>query len=109
MSIEDIELAHAGSSVDPARAAAARSTRRVIETRGHVSVADLAGGRGAWYSDTQAFGDGFAEVTPYDLRHTAASRAISAGGNRQILQAVARAFVPRRWRSTSTRTCFRRT
>jgi alkylhydroperoxidase family enzyme len=31
----------------------ARFTHRVIETRGHVSDADLAGVRGAGYTDTQ--------------------------------------------------------
>jgi len=53
MSIEDIELARAGSSVDPKRAAAARFTHRVIETRGHVTDADLAAVRGAGYTDAQ--------------------------------------------------------
>jgi uncharacterized peroxidase-related enzyme len=53
MSIEDIELARAGSSIDPARAAVARFTHRVIETRGHVSDADLAAVRGAGYTDAQ--------------------------------------------------------
>ncbi|MBM0228234.1 MULTISPECIES: carboxymuconolactone decarboxylase family protein [Micromonospora] len=42
MSVEDIELARAGSSVDPKRAAVARFAQRVIETRGRVSDADLA-------------------------------------------------------------------
>ena len=53
MSLEDIDLARAGSSVDPRRAAVARFTHRVIETRGHVSDADLAAVRGAGYTDPQ--------------------------------------------------------
>jgi uncharacterized peroxidase-related enzyme len=56
MSIDDIELARAGSSVDPKRAAVARFTHRVIETRGHVSDADLAAVRGAGYTDAQVLG-----------------------------------------------------
>ena len=56
MSIEDIELARAGSSVDPKRAAVARFTHRIIETRGHVSDADLAAVRGAGYTDPQILG-----------------------------------------------------
>jgi AhpD family alkylhydroperoxidase len=53
MSFEDIDLARAGSSVDPRRAAVARFTHRVIETRGHVTDADLAAVRGAGYTDPQ--------------------------------------------------------
>jgi hypothetical protein len=37
MSSEDIDLARAGSSVDPKRAAVARFARRVVDTRGQVS------------------------------------------------------------------------
>ena len=51
-----IELARAGSSVDPKRAAVARFTHRIIETRGHVSDADLAAVRGAGYTDPQILG-----------------------------------------------------
>jgi uncharacterized peroxidase-related enzyme len=53
MSVEDIDLARAGSSIDPRRAAVARFSQRVIETRGHVSDADLAAVRGAGYTDPQ--------------------------------------------------------
>jgi alkylhydroperoxidase family enzyme len=42
-----------GSSVNPKRAAVARFAQRVIETRGHVSDADLAAVRGAGYTDPQ--------------------------------------------------------
>ncbi|MGC1210960.1 MAG: hypothetical protein WA890_06795 [Micromonospora sp.] len=53
MSVEDIELARAESSVDPKRAAVARFAQRVIETRGRVSDADLAAVQGAGYTDPQ--------------------------------------------------------
>ena len=53
MSIDDIELARAGSSIDPKRAAVARFAQRVIETRGQVSDADLAAVRGAGYTDPE--------------------------------------------------------
>jgi uncharacterized peroxidase-related enzyme len=53
MSVEDIELARAGSSVDPKRAAVARFAQQVVETRGHVSDAHLAAVRGAGYTDPQ--------------------------------------------------------
>ncbi|MEU6572618.1 carboxymuconolactone decarboxylase family protein [Streptomyces sp. NPDC046805] len=53
MSSDDIELARAGSSVDPKRAAVARFAQRVIESRGRVSDADLAAVRGAGYTDPQ--------------------------------------------------------
>lgn len=56
MSSEDIELARAGSSTDPKRAAAARFAQRVVETRGKVSDADLAEVRAAGYSDPQVLG-----------------------------------------------------
>ncbi|MGN6127042.1 MAG: carboxymuconolactone decarboxylase family protein [Humibacter sp.] len=56
LSAEDIELSKAGSSVDPKRAAVARFAHRVIETRGHVSDADLAAVRGAGYTDPQILG-----------------------------------------------------
>ncbi|MEU6370928.1 carboxymuconolactone decarboxylase family protein [Streptomyces sp. NPDC046931] len=53
MSSDDIDLARAGSSVDPKRAAAARFAQRVVESRGRVSDADLAAVRGAGYTDPQ--------------------------------------------------------
>ena len=53
MAGEDIELGRAGSSVDPKRAAAARFAQRVVESRGRVSDAELAGVRGAGYTDPQ--------------------------------------------------------
>ena len=53
MSVEDIELARAGSSVDPKRAAVARFAQLVIETRGRVSDADLAAVQGAGYTDPE--------------------------------------------------------
>jgi uncharacterized peroxidase-related enzyme len=53
MSSDDIDLARAGSSVDPKRAAGARFARRVVDTRGQVSDADLAAVRGAGYTDSE--------------------------------------------------------
>ncbi|GAB3975413.1 carboxymuconolactone decarboxylase family protein [Actinoallomurus acanthiterrae] len=53
MSGDDIELGRAGSSVDPERAAAARFAQRVVDSRGRVSDAELAGVRGAGYTDPQ--------------------------------------------------------
>jgi uncharacterized peroxidase-related enzyme len=53
MSIEDIDLARAGSSIDPKRAAAARFAQRVIESRGQVSDEDLAAARDAGYTDPE--------------------------------------------------------
>ncbi|MGW9031584.1 carboxymuconolactone decarboxylase family protein [Streptomyces sp. NPDC055722] len=53
MSGDDIELGRVGSSVDPKRAAAARFAQRVVESRGQVSDAELAGVRGAGYTDPQ--------------------------------------------------------
>lgn len=53
MTTEDVELSKAGSSVDPRRAAVARFAKQVIETRGHVSDADLAAVKGAGYTDPQ--------------------------------------------------------
>jgi len=53
MSGEDIDLARAGSSTDPKRAAAARFARRVVESRGQVSDADLSDVRSAGYTDPQ--------------------------------------------------------
>ncbi|MFJ9729640.1 carboxymuconolactone decarboxylase family protein [Streptomyces sp. NPDC101209] len=53
MSREDIDLARAGSSTDPRRAAVARFVQQVIETRGQVSDADLAAVRSAGYTDPQ--------------------------------------------------------
>jgi alkylhydroperoxidase family enzyme len=53
MSSEDIDLARAGGSVDPQRAAVARFAQQVVESRGQVSDADLAAVRGAGYTDPQ--------------------------------------------------------
>jgi alkylhydroperoxidase family enzyme len=53
MSGDDIELVRLGSSVDPKRAAAARFAQRVVDSRGRVSDAELAGVRGAGYTDPQ--------------------------------------------------------
>jgi uncharacterized peroxidase-related enzyme len=53
MSTDDIELARKGSSTDPRRAAVARFVQRVVETRGQVGDADIAGVRGAGYSDAE--------------------------------------------------------
>ncbi|GII32322.1 carboxymuconolactone decarboxylase family protein [Planotetraspora mira] len=53
MSGDDIELGRVGSSVDPKRAAAARFAQRVVDSRGQVSDAELAGVRGAGYTDPQ--------------------------------------------------------
>ncbi|WP_055586451.1 carboxymuconolactone decarboxylase family protein [Streptacidiphilus griseoplanus] len=53
MSSQDIELARAGSSVDPKRAAVARFAQQVVENRGRVSDADLAAVRGAGYTDPE--------------------------------------------------------
>ncbi|MGW5360574.1 carboxymuconolactone decarboxylase family protein [Actinopolymorpha pittospori] len=53
MSSDDIDLARAGSSIDPERAAVARFAQRVVETHGQVSDADLAAVRGAGYTDPQ--------------------------------------------------------
>jgi alkylhydroperoxidase family enzyme len=53
MSSDDIDLARAGSSIDPKRAAAAHFAQRVVETRGQVSDADLAAVRSAGYTDPQ--------------------------------------------------------
>ncbi|MFJ8027602.1 carboxymuconolactone decarboxylase family protein [Streptomyces sp. NPDC096311] len=53
MSADDIELGSVGSSVDPKRAAAARFAQRVVDSRGQVSDAELAGVRGAGYTDPQ--------------------------------------------------------
>lgn len=56
MSGDDIELARAGSAVDPKRAAVARFVQLLIETRGKVSDAELGAVRGAGYSDAQILG-----------------------------------------------------
>lgn len=53
MSSDDIDLARAGSSIDPKRAAVARFVQQVVESRGQVSDADLAAVRGAGYTDPQ--------------------------------------------------------
>ncbi|MFE4468090.1 carboxymuconolactone decarboxylase family protein [Leifsonia sp. NPDC056824] len=53
MTSDDIELALAGSSTDPRRAAVARFVQRVAETRGQVGDADIAAIRGAGYTDAE--------------------------------------------------------
>jgi uncharacterized peroxidase-related enzyme len=53
MSGDDIELVRVGRSVDPKRAAAARFAQQVVDSRGRVSDAELAGVRGAGYTDPQ--------------------------------------------------------
>ncbi|MEV5776241.1 carboxymuconolactone decarboxylase family protein [Streptomyces antimycoticus] len=53
MSSDDIDLARAGSSIDPKRAAVARFAQQVVDNRGQVSDADLAAVRGAGYTDPQ--------------------------------------------------------
>ena len=53
MSGDDIELVRVGSSVDPKRAAAARFAQRVVDSRGRVRDAELAGVRRAGYTDPQ--------------------------------------------------------
>ncbi|WP_377273796.1 carboxymuconolactone decarboxylase family protein [Peterkaempfera sp. SMS 1(5)a] len=53
MSSDDIDLARAGSSIDPKRAAVARFAQQVVESRGQVTDADLAAVRGAGYTDSQ--------------------------------------------------------
>jgi uncharacterized peroxidase-related enzyme len=53
MTSDDIDLARAGSSVDPKRAAAARFAQQVVDSRGQVSDADLAAVRKAGYSDPE--------------------------------------------------------
>ncbi|MEV4262501.1 carboxymuconolactone decarboxylase family protein [Kribbella sp. NPDC049584] len=53
MSSEDIDLARAGSSVDPKRAAAARFAQQVVDSRGQVSDGDLAAVRDAGYTDPE--------------------------------------------------------
>jgi uncharacterized peroxidase-related enzyme len=53
MSADEIELARAGSSTDPRRAAVARFVQRVVETRGQVGDADIAAVRGAGYTDAE--------------------------------------------------------
>jgi uncharacterized peroxidase-related enzyme len=53
MSVDDVELGRLGSSVDPKRAAAARFAQQVVNSRGRVSDAELAGVRGAGYTDPQ--------------------------------------------------------
>lgn len=53
LSDEDIELARAGASSDPARGAAAHFAQCVVESRGKVGDDDLAAIRGAGYTDSQ--------------------------------------------------------
>jgi uncharacterized peroxidase-related enzyme len=53
MSNEDIDLARAGRSSDPQRAAVARFAQQVVDFRGQVSDADLAEVRSAGYTDPQ--------------------------------------------------------
>jgi uncharacterized peroxidase-related enzyme len=53
MASADIDLARAGSSTDPKRAAAARFAQQVVDSRGQVSDADLAAVRDAGYADSE--------------------------------------------------------
>jgi uncharacterized peroxidase-related enzyme len=53
MSSEDIDLARAGRSTDPKRAAVARFAQQVVDFHGQVSDADLAEVRSAGYTDPQ--------------------------------------------------------
>ncbi|NEN07832.1 carboxymuconolactone decarboxylase family protein [Diaminobutyricibacter tongyongensis] len=53
MSSDDIELARAGSSTDPRRAAVARFVQKVVDNRGQVADSDIAAVRGAGYSDAE--------------------------------------------------------
>jgi uncharacterized peroxidase-related enzyme len=53
MSPEEIALNREGRSSDPKRGAAVRFARRLIETRGHVTDADLAAVREAGFADPQ--------------------------------------------------------
>lgn len=53
MSAEEIGLARAGDSPDPKRAAAARFSQQVIESRGQVGDEDIAAIREAGYSDPE--------------------------------------------------------
>ncbi|PZG16212.1 carboxymuconolactone decarboxylase family protein [Nonomuraea aridisoli] len=53
MSSDEIDLARAGSSTDPKRAAVARFAQQVVKSRGQVSDADLAAVRGAGYTEPQ--------------------------------------------------------
>jgi uncharacterized peroxidase-related enzyme len=53
MTADDIALGRQGSSTDPKRAAAAAFAKRVIETRGRVSDADLTTIRSAGFSEAQ--------------------------------------------------------
>ncbi|MEU6774756.1 carboxymuconolactone decarboxylase family protein [Streptomyces sp. NPDC046759] len=53
MSSDEIDLARAGSSIDPKRAAVARFAQQVVNSRGQVSDTDLAAVRGAGYTDPQ--------------------------------------------------------
>jgi uncharacterized peroxidase-related enzyme len=53
MSSDEIDLARAGSSADPKRAAAARFAQQVVDNRGQVSDADLTAVRAAGYTDPE--------------------------------------------------------
>jgi uncharacterized peroxidase-related enzyme len=53
MSSEDIDLARAGTSADPKRAAAAHFAQQVVETRGQLGDGDLAAVRDAGYTDPE--------------------------------------------------------
>ncbi|MGW1917685.1 carboxymuconolactone decarboxylase family protein [Streptomyces sp. NPDC002076] len=53
MSTEEIELARTGGSTDPKRAAVARFSQQVIETRGQVGDKDIAAVREAGYTDPE--------------------------------------------------------
>jgi uncharacterized peroxidase-related enzyme len=53
MSSDDIDLARAGSSADPKRAAAAHFAQQLVDTRGQLSDADLTAVRHAGYTDPE--------------------------------------------------------
>ncbi|MFJ5529018.1 carboxymuconolactone decarboxylase family protein [Streptomyces sp. NPDC093261] len=53
MSTEEIELARSGGFTDPKRAAVARFSQQVIETRGQVGDEDIAAVREAGYTDPE--------------------------------------------------------
>ena len=53
MSSDEIDLARAGNSTDPKRAAAVHFAQLVVDSRGQVSDADLAAVRDAGYSDPE--------------------------------------------------------
>ena len=103
MSSDDIELARAGSSVDPKRAAVARFAQQVVESRGQVSDADLAAVRGAGYTDPQILAivtvavQGLADELhqqrqPDRRRHPRAHRGVSARRAREDRGLTGRTF-----------------